>query len=385
MVMEVNKNYNCDYYVHVYNKSFEEPGRSGTGGPINPEDVYLLEDALQMVYNGYRKSKMPTLDIVFETEEDFQRIRSNELKAMTEGWPRGKNPYAFFDRDTFHNILKMWHGQERVWELMEDGWRRKNQNCSVCCNSVHHYTRVVMLRLDVVYVTPIDVWKVRFDCDLNTFEGNRCPDVNNSDKKSFEKDLYFIDSGNKYAVIPGFSAFPVNDRMIYGPYDAVKVWASQRFQRAHSHVLETHMVNPINNQSVIIIPPRGPKGKGLHDETFVSESLLPAIKQEYGINVHVDPRIWFKRVRADGSIWILDAPQFKSKPNLGDPRLEMERKKLENVFAAFNQHLNEYYAKNEKANLFQGKPRQPNLGQYCNDVYKAKAAAWTGKLQIKCP
>jgi hypothetical protein len=40
-----------------------------------------------------------------------------------------------------------------------------------------------------------------------------------------------IDTQNHYAVIPGFSRMPVvNDRMIYGPYEAVKIWSTKRFE-----------------------------------------------------------------------------------------------------------------------------------------------------------
>jgi len=61
-------------------------------------------------------------------------------------------------------------------------------------------------------------------------------------------------SYDKTAFIPGFSRWPVNDRMIYGPFGAVKIWASTRFESLDKHVQfmkETHY------------------GLGMHSERFL--------------------------------------------------------------------------------------------------------------------
>ena len=108
-----------------------------------------------------------------------------------------------------------------------------------------------MLRLDVVYFRPIDIWKVGQGCHIDMFrKRKKCPKVDNRDSNNSTtsvggEDLQFIDHKNEYAVIPGFRNWPVNDRMIYGPYDAEKVWASERFERAQSHVMETQVINPL--------------------------------------------------------------------------------------------------------------------------------------------
>mmetsp|Transcript_16121 Transcript_16121/g.28156 ORF Transcript_16121/g.28156 Transcript_16121/m.28156 type:complete len:94 (-) Transcript_16121:132-413(-) len=49
---------------------------------------------------------------------------------------------------------------------------------------------------------------------------------------------------------------------------------------------------------------------GLHDETFVAYSLLPAIVRDTQVTVHVDRPLYFCRVRADGSIWLRDKPGY---------------------------------------------------------------------------
>ena len=60
-----------------------------------------------------------------------------------------------------------------------------------------------------------------------------------------------MDKNNEAAVIPGFAMFPVNDRMIYGPYAAVKIWATERFRRIDDHVQK---VEPGGNN---VPPPHG--------------------------------------------------------------------------------------------------------------------------------
>lgn len=50
---------------------------------------------------------------------------------------------------TVDNIVKMWHSIERAWDLMEAHVQREGIQ----------YTRVAMLRSDVVYMTPIDIWE----------------------------------------------------------------------------------------------------------------------------------------------------------------------------------------------------------------------------------
>jgi hypothetical protein len=126
------------------------------------------------------------------------------------------------------------------------------------------YTRVAMLRSDVLYVTPVDVWE-------KAPGGVR-------------------DDDNRVAVIPAFGRYPVSDRLIYGPSKAVEVWAAQRFQRMEEHVQWILKNNP---------------GWGLHPETFVQRALLDPIR-EMGYEVVEHPTLCFFRARADESVWITD-------------------------------------------------------------------------------
>jgi hypothetical protein len=122
------------------------------------------------------------------------------------------------------------------------------------------YDRVAMMRLDVFYALPVDIFKL--------------------DKTTVDRD-------NKYAVSPGFAKYPVNDRLFYGPYDAVKIWATERFARLDDHV---HNYEP---------------GWGMHSERFLENAIFKAIERA-GIPMTENPDICVMRVRADQSVWMND-------------------------------------------------------------------------------
>ena len=46
-VIEINRHYNCDYYIHFFNTTFEPSGRSGAGGEINPEEALWVKPVCQ--------------------------------------------------------------------------------------------------------------------------------------------------------------------------------------------------------------------------------------------------------------------------------------------------------------------------------------------------
>ena len=102
---------------------------------------------------------------------------------------------------------------------------------------------------------------------------------------------------SKVVAIPGFGRFPVSDRGIVGPYEAVQIWANERFTRIHNHVRSPVM-----------------KGWGLHSEQFVFSNLLPAI-QALGYTVVQDGKWCFFRARPDFSVWTNDCA-VKAKPTI---------------------------------------------------------------------
>lgn len=277
-VLIPNSKYGCDVYAHAGIREQEEAGRSGTGGSIDPKAIFLLEQQVKDVAKVASKRtgihREPNVAIITDTEADFWRMYNETIHKYhttvdADGnllySPWKKSSYTF--PTTMDNVVRQWHSLNSVWNLMESESRRMNVQ----------YNRVAMLRSDVLYVTPIDIYQI-------------------SNAR--------YDTRNQNAIIPGFGMYPVNDRMIYGPYSAVKIWATERFSRIDSHVRK---VEP---------------GIGMHSEQFLYDSILPAI-QENGTKVLINGDICFFRVRSDGSVRTFDC-QMKS-INKGIGRLNTKR------------------------------------------------------------
>jgi hypothetical protein len=260
-VLIPNSKYGCDVYAHSVIRLQEEAGRSGRGGSIDPNAIFLLKrkvlDVASVAANYTGISRVPHVEITTDTEEDFWKMHNETIqKYHTTKGANGKLLYSPWKKTsyvfpkTMDNIVRQWHSLQSVWQLMED----ESKKLGIA------YNRVAMLRSDVLYVTPIDIYR-----------------VNNT----------YIDRSNKNAVIPGFALYPVNDRMIYGPYSAVKIWATERFKRLEDHV---RTVEP---------------GLGMHSEIFLNDAILPAIEQS-GTKVVTDNDICFFRVRSDRSVRTFD-------------------------------------------------------------------------------
>jgi hypothetical protein len=279
-VIRPNAAHNCDYFVHYFNLTQEVAGRSGKGGHLNTSEILLLEQHVQReAPPGQRR---PNVMFLAEQEEDFWKkyealIKKTHVTKDSKGrylyypWKAGTYKYPV----TVDNIIKMWHSIQSSWFLMER--HATGQNIQ--------YTRVAMLRADVMYATPIDIYRL---------DNHRLDNGNNNDTGAGA----LVDRNNSYAVVPSFAKHPVNDRLIYGPYAAVKIWAAERFAR-----LETHV------QSILKEMP----GYGMHSEKFLSHTLFPAIR-EAGIQIRDHPHMCFFRVRADESVWVTDCdPNAKTR------------------------------------------------------------------------
>ena len=248
-VINPNIHYDCDYFVHFFNITFEAPSRSGKGGYVTPEDVYLLRDA---VHNAAIQAgrPLPHVGFMLDTSETFGQKHGSLLQAIRKNETGEKNPYygdeQTYTVETYVNIIKMWYSISAAWDGM--AMHASSQNIK--------YERVAMMRSDVVYLTPIDVFR-------------------SAPGRAFDK-------FNNHSVIPGFSLWPVNDRMFYGPYEATKIWATGRFPRLDDYVYR--------------------KRRALHSEQFLDAVILPAIRKT-AIPVDQDPSICFLRARPDGSVW----------------------------------------------------------------------------------
>jgi hypothetical protein len=277
-VLTPNALYECDYFVHYYNLTSESAGRSGAGGMLDPHEIRAsLPAALRLLHppnddtmnTSSRRRRTPVVHFAMDQEEDFWKRHETLLHQIdtsmdAQGRPR-YHPWA--DRSytfpaTVHNIMKMWHSIQESWSLME----------AHAAQEGIRYTRVAMLRSDVVYMTPVDIWE----------------------RGTAGK----YDDSNRVAVIPGFAKFPVSDRMIYGPFEAVQIWAATRFARLEEHVRWAQEHQP---------------GMALHSESFVWQLLVTMRAQ--GLTVDEHDTLCFFRARVDESVWITDcdnAPLYAS-------------------------------------------------------------------------
>lgn len=81
----------------------------------------------------------------------------------------------------------------------------------------------------------------------------------------------------------------MNDRMMYGPTEAVRIWATQRFERLDYHISTYEF-----------------EGYGMHSERYMEHEILPAIQNETGHEVIENVDICFYRTRAADSVLISD-------------------------------------------------------------------------------
>jgi hypothetical protein len=270
-VIRSNSAHNCDYFVHYFNLTQEAAGRSGKGGHLNTSEILLLEQHVQReAPPGQRRPKVVFLA---EQEEDFWK-KYEALINKTRNTRDSEGRFVYFPWKcqtyeyprTVDNIIKMWHSIQSAWLLMEQHATGYNIQ----------YTRVAMLRADVMYVTPIDIYRLDNGHNNDTYAGAGAGAL--------------FDRENRVAVVPSFAKYPVNDRMIYGPHAAVKIWAAERFARLETHVQALLKDNP---------------GYGMHSERFLSITIFPAIRQA-GIEIHENPRLCFFRVRSDETVWVSD-------------------------------------------------------------------------------
>ena len=256
-----NQKYGCDFFVHYHHRLSEPPGRDGRGGTLNPDEILLLRSAIVNA-TDYQ----PTIEFTKTTEDEF----ASSYRALLQELHTARDKHGAllympvnhpsYDYDTVNNVVRMFHGQTAAWELM------LSFEQATSMHNLHHYSRIAMLRNDVFYTSPVDIYKL--------------PDGSTDDL-------------NEFAVIPGFSQHPVNDRLIYGPRDAVRLWADNRFERLWQHIQHIQKHHP---------------GDGIHSERFLAFTIFPAIR-DAGVPILVDSAICFLRVRSDQSIRLDDCRQ----------------------------------------------------------------------------
>ena len=272
-VLRPNARYSCDYFVHYYNISFEASSRSGQGGKLDPHEIRLLSKAINetQVTNTFS-----TVKFTMDEDSDFWKQRAALINELHTTKLNGGRPLYLPWKDTTYkyttldNIIKMWHSIQGSWQLMQEHAASTNIT----------YTRVAMMRSDVVYMTPTDIW------ERGDNVAGKHYDVNNT-----------------HAVIPGFAKFPISDRMIYGPAQAVRIWADTRFAYLKS------------DKDKCSKPNSDCYGMFLH-----SESLLRRLLQQVKWEEHTT--MCFFRVRVDESVWFQDC-DIRGARKLASPHIQM--------------------------------------------------------------
>lgn len=246
-----NARHNCDIFVHYFDQNEEGSGRMNPGGKIEPTDVLMLENSTKKALNNNNNSRgAPLVEFVFDTDAQFMEKRKDLLHKYHNTKTADGKPAYFpwreesWVKSSLDNMVRQWHSIESVFQLME----RHAQKHGIT------YSRVGMFRNDVMYLTPTDIYKL---------------------------DQGAIDSTNQHAVVPTFAQYPVSDRMIYGPYEGVKIWSTKRFDLIEKRVQLA----------------KDP-GYEMHSERFMSSTIFPAIRQ-LGFKVVENKDICFVRTRAD--------------------------------------------------------------------------------------
>lgn len=244
-------NPNCDYFVHSYNISITQRGRSGETGKLDPAELYLLREAL----NNHAQTKV---EFQMETEQDFTNLRGDLVKTvLNEQDAHGARvyfPWAHqdFTNSTVTEIIQQWHSIQSAWQLMEQSENATGQK----------HTTVGVLRSDVVFVTPIPV-----------------------------------QGSTQGVTIPGFARYPVNDGLAYGERDAIQIYASERFTRLKEHMEFVNWKHP---------------GTGIHPQSYLSWTIFPAMLDAIQPQeIYEHPSVCFLRAKIPEAVEVADCTQGK--------------------------------------------------------------------------
>ena len=142
-VIRPNARYKCDYFVHYYSDTLYETDYRGAdrgrSGWLDPEEVRLLAGAVRDAHDEYfvrghgeddgdaaPPPPPPRVEFIHDTEESFFRQYDPLLhKIFNERGADGRLLYIPlsekepFPNATLVNIVKMFHSQQSVWNLME--------------------------------------------------------------------------------------------------------------------------------------------------------------------------------------------------------------------------------------------------------------------------
>ncbi|CAJ1951910.1 unnamed protein product [Cylindrotheca closterium] len=275
-----NADNKCDVFVHYFHQEEEAAQRKNRGGKLNPNEIYLVKEAARSFLGPNT-----TVMIVNDTDASFREQRKYQLERYQETYDKqGQKVYfpfkTVFRPSSLDNLVKQWHSINSTFTMMEDYMKKHDIN----------YTRVAMLRNDVMFLTS-------FNINM----------INNTEKTP----------DSKHFVLPGFAMFPVTDRMIYGFFDAVKMWSTTRFDRIEKRAWDHQHT-----------------GVAMHSEKFMAADLLPSIETA-GYTRLRNNNVCFIRTRAASiAMWqdcVRDVPKGLEGKNMTALIEEILERKCEKV------------------------------------------------------
>ena len=402
-----NARYQCDVYVYFHALTHEDSGRSGQGGCLDLNAVYRLRSAVSYVMAHHHQQSpppkgdpwppsnkdqnitappsTPRVVIANFTNADFAQQQAAVLHKIrstvdpTTNLSRYVPWMAGFTLETVDNVIRMYHAIQGVWELMIKSTNPITTTTPVTSTDQEPrqgrartrtqkpYDRVAIFRIDVFYATPIDIFHY-VNLSLPTHETTSttqqyvqeehlmtvAPDSNATTPAVTRKRMY--DADNRVAVVPGFARYPVNDRMMYGPYEAMEIYASRRFdlldrfvqehgQGLHPETFLAQVIFPeirrrtVSLRADVLVSSGGPQTvsssiseKNHHQNVTDTASSLGPQEGASTFIVHEDASICFVRARADESVWINDC-------KLGEPLPGLPRQVGHNIVLETLDHM----------------------------------------------
>jgi hypothetical protein len=117
-VIRTNAPYNCDYFIHYYNVTLEEKGKSGQGGQINPHDIldvqsHIVDAAANNNNNNPNNNsssssnssflrRQPTIAFKSHTDKEFWDRRNETLQKVRNTKDSNGRYYYFPWRETMY-------------------------------------------------------------------------------------------------------------------------------------------------------------------------------------------------------------------------------------------------------------------------------------------
>jgi hypothetical protein len=94
-VIQPNAPYNCDYFLHYFNVTIEEAGRSGKVGKIRPSQVYEIREPIVQASTTDDSRRSPVIAFASHTNDEFWMERNGTVQKIRHTRDVNGNYYYF--------------------------------------------------------------------------------------------------------------------------------------------------------------------------------------------------------------------------------------------------------------------------------------------------